>query len=271
MSYFELVPHNVGLNHMQNSPFKLLDFHYLKLEDAGRQEGETGDREVVAVILSGKANFIVNGVVFPNVGGRPNPHAGKPHSVYMPCGARYSIEAIGPFEAGLISAPSDLVTPPYVIDPDQVVVVSAGAANFTRKLHQILTLSGQPNLLARRLIIGETITSSGNWSTYPPHRHEQDNLPYEAYHEELYFFKVSPSDGFSLLRHYSDDFDNAYTIKDNSIFLGSKGYHTVACAPGMTNFYIWALAGSQRVQAVFEDPTLSWISKAQPMLKALGH
>ena len=82
---------------------------------------------------------------------------------------------------------------------------------------------------------------------------------------------MNPADGFSLIRHYSDDFDTAYTIRDNSIFLGTKGFHTVASAPGITTFYIWALAGNQRVQAIFEDPTLSWIGKAQPMLKALGH
>ena len=106
----------------------------------------------------------------------------------MPCGANYSIEGNGWLEVGLISAPSDLKVPPYVINPDQVATVSAGAANFSRKLHQILTISAQPDLPADRLIVGETITSPGNWSTYPPHRHEHDDLPNEAYHEELYFF-----------------------------------------------------------------------------------
>ena len=67
-----------------------------------------------------------------------------------------------------------------------------GAANFSRNFQQILTLAGQPDLPARRLIVGETLTPSGNWSTFPPHRHENEDLPREARHEELYFFKVSP-------------------------------------------------------------------------------
>ena len=52
-----------------------------------------------------------------------------------------------------------------------------GAANFSRNFHQILTLAGQPDLPAKRLIVGETYTPSGNWSTFPPHRHEKDDLP----------------------------------------------------------------------------------------------
>jgi 5-deoxy-glucuronate isomerase len=83
---------------------------------------------------------------------------------------------------------------PYVIAPERVASGVWGAANFTRRFHQILTEAAQPDLPARRLIVGETFTPSGNWSTYPPHRHEADALPGEAYHEEMYFFKVNPTD-----------------------------------------------------------------------------
>lgn len=262
MSYFENVPAEAGLNHVPNSPFKLLDFQYLRLEAGGCFEAESGDREVLAVILSGKADFTVNGARFAGVGGRENPFAGKPHSVYIPCGARYAVEAAGRFEAGLVSAPGDLDVPAYVIGPEQVATVMAGTGNFSRKLHQVLTLAGQPDLPARRLIVGETFAQPGHWSTYPPHRHEHDDLPREAFHEELYFFKLDPADGFALIRHYGEDFDTAYTIRDNTIFLGAKGYHTVASAPGITTFYIWALAGNQRAQATFEDPSLSWVARA---------
>ena len=58
--------------------------------------------------------------------------------------------------------------------------------------------SSQPDLPARRLIVGETYTPSGNWSTYPPHRHKVDNLPAEAAHEEMYYFRVNPA---RRLRH----------------------------------------------------------------------
>jgi 5-deoxy-glucuronate isomerase len=145
------------------------------------------------------------------------------------------------------------------------------AANFSRNYHQILTQVGQPDLPAARLIVGETYTPSGNWSTYPPHRHEKDDLPREAYHEELYFFKVSPADGFGLTRYYNDEIDTGYVVRDNTILMAPKGYHTVVSAPGYTTYYLWALAGNHRVQATADDPALSWVGRTVPMLHALGH
>ena len=101
-----------------------------------------------------------------------------------------------------------------------------GAANFTRNFHQILTLAGQPDLPAARLIVGETYTPSGNWSTYPPHKHEKDDLPREAYHEEMYFFKVSPADGFGMVRYYNSEIDTGFIVRDNTILMAPNGYHT---------------------------------------------
>ncbi len=271
MSYFEVVPNAAGLNRVPNNPFKLLDFSYLILPDGETFKASTGDREYLAVLLGGKGTFTVNGQTFANVGGRPNVFSGKPHSVYLPCETSYTIVAQGRLEIGLVSAPSDLKTAPYVIGPEKVTTGIWGAANFTRNYHQILTLAGQPDLPARRLIVGETFTPSGNWSTYPPHRHEKDDLPREAYHEELYFFKVNPADGFGLTRYYNEELDTGFVVRDNTILMAPKGYHTVVSAPGYMTYYLWALAGHHRTQATVDDPTLGWVSRTVPMLKALGH
>jgi 5-deoxy-glucuronate isomerase len=271
MSFFETVPSAAGLNHVPSNPFKLLDFSLLVLADGQTWEAATDDREVCAVLFGGKGTFRVNGETFVNVGGRPNVFSGKPHSVYIPCGATYTVTAQGRLEVGLVSAPSDLKTAPYVVGPDKVTSGVWGAANFARNYNQILTLAGQPELPARRLIVGETYTPSGNWSTYPPHRHEKEDLPREAHHEELYFFKVSPADGFGIVRYYSDEVDTGYIIRDNTILMAPKGYHTVVSAPGYTTYYVWALAGNHRVQATADDPALGWVGRTVPMLKALGH
>jgi len=271
MSYFESVPAKAGLNRPATTPFKLLDFGYLILNDGESYSGATADREVLAVVLGGKGDFTVNGQAFASVGARPNVFSGKPHSVYMPCKSQYTITARGRLEVGLVSAPSDLVTAPYIIGPERITTGVWGAANFSRNYHQILTLAGQPDLPARRLIVGETYTPSGNWSTFPPHRHEHDDLPREAYHEELYFFKVSPPEGFGLTRYYNDEVDTGYVVRDNTILMAPKGYHTVVSAPGYTTYYLWALAGNHRIQATFDDPDVGWVAKTVPMLKQLGH
>lgn len=270
MSYFETVPTQNGLNQLPGNPCKLLDFGLLCLTADQTHEGTTGDREMLAVILSGKGTFNINGQTYRDVGGRPDVFSGRPHSVYIPCGSRYAITASGRLEVGLCSAPSDLKIEPYVISPTQVTSGVWGAANFSRSYHQILTLAGQPDLPAARLIVGETYTPSGNWSTYPPHRHEVDDLPREAYHEEMYFFKVNQADGFGMARFYDGDIDTGYIVRDNTILMIPHGYHTIVSAPGYTTYYLWFLAGNHRVQAVANDPDVGWVGRTVPMLKELG-
>lgn len=272
MKYFAALTADMGLNTLPYNPCKLLGFELLKLPAGQSFSGQTGDREVLAVILGGKATFDVSGRRFEKVGGRPNVFAGKPHAVYLPAGFSYTIVAEGPVEISLTSAPSDLRTEPYVIGPEWVANGIWGAANFKRYFHQILTTAAQPHLPARRLIVGETFTPSGNWSTYPPHKHEVDDLPREAYHEEMYYFKVSPPDGFGICRYYnSQGVEENYTVRDNTILMAPMGYHTVVSAPGYTTYYLWFLAGEQRIQATVDDPILSWVSRTVPMLKELGH
>ena len=270
MSNFVSIPNLSGLNKLPVNPCKLLDFQLLNLADNEVYEGDNDDREVLAVVLGGKATFTVGGELFERVGERPNVFSGKPHSVYIPCQTGYTITGVGQVEIALASAPSDLMTAPYVIPPERVASGEWGAANFARSYHQILTLASQPDLPARRLIAGETFTPSGNWSTFPPHKHEKDELPREAYHEEMYFFKVNPSDGFGLTRYYNAEIDAGYVVLDNTILMAPNGYSTVVSAPGYTIYYLWFLAGNQRIQASVEDPAFTWVGRTVPMLRSLG-
>lgn len=273
MKYHASLTANLGINPLPINPCTLLDFQLLKLAAGERYGNNSGGREILAVILGGKASFEVNGQRFEKVGGRPNVFNGKPHSVYIPAGVTFSIQAEGPVEIALPSAPSeetDIL--PYVIAPAQVTNGIWGAANFKRYFHQILTLAGQPDLPARRLIVGETFTPGGNWSTYPPHKHQEDDLPRQAFHEEMYYFRVSPGEGFGICHYYNEEGeDENFTIRDNSIHMLPRGYHTVVSAPGYITYYLWFLAGTQRVQAVVDDPAVGWVGKTVAMLKELGH
>jgi 5-deoxy-glucuronate isomerase len=271
MKYHAALTADQGLNAPPYNPCSLLDFNFLKLKTGGSYAGNSGDREILAVILGGKATFHIGGTTFEKVGGRPNVFAGKPYSVYIPAGAEFSILAEGPVEIALPSAPSDEDIEPYLVAPAKVANGIWGAANFKRYFHQILTLAAQPELPARRLIVGETFTPSGNWSTYPPHKHQVDDLPREAYHEEMYYFKVNPADGFGICHYYNEDGEEEnFTVRDNTIHMMPKGFHTVVSAPGYTTYYLWFLAGEQRVQATVDDPDLGWVGRTVSMLKELG-
>ena len=154
MKYHTLLKADTGLNTPPVNPCKLLDFGFLKLAAGESYQAETPGREILAVLLGGKASFEVNGQKFEKVGGRPNVFNGKPHSVYIPAGVKFGIQAEGPVEIALPGAPSDLDVEPYLIAPSQVANGVWGAANFKRYFHQVLTTASQPELPARRLIVG---------------------------------------------------------------------------------------------------------------------
>ncbi|MFI7543569.1 5-deoxy-glucuronate isomerase [Actinoplanes sp. NPDC049599] len=269
--YHCTIPASNGLNTLPVNPCRLLDLTLLRLDTGQTWTGESGDREILAVVLGGTASFTVGGEKFPAVGGRADVFSGKPHSVYIPAGSTVTVEAAGPVEIAMPSAPSDLAVDPYVITPDRVAAGRWGAANFGRDYHQILTEIAQPDLPARRLIVGETFTPSGNWSTYPPHRHKVDNLPAEAAHEELYYFRINPGGGFGISRVYTDEgYEENATVRDHGVQLMPEGYHTVVSAPGYTTYYLWALAGTQRTQGAHEDVNLAWVGRSVPVLRDLG-
>lgn len=270
--YHCYIPAEPGRNELPFNPCRLLDFTLLRLDTGQTWSGESGDREILAVILGGTATFTVGDQKFAAVGGRANVFAGKPHSVYIPAGVPITVEAVTPVEIALPSAPSDLATDPYVIEPGHVASGRWGAANFGRTYHQILTEISQPDLPARRLIVGETYTPSGNWSTYPPHRHKHDNLPAEAAHEEMYYFRINPTGGFGICRMYTDEgYEENFTARDHGVHMMPEGYHTVVSAPGYTTYYLWFLAGTQRTQGALEDVDLAWVGRTVPMLRDLGH
>ncbi|MFN3265366.1 MAG: 5-deoxy-glucuronate isomerase [Deinococcales bacterium] len=264
--YYHRLPKANGIQHVPNHGCALLDFHKLNLYAGQSYSGELApDREALLVMLSGKARVVVKESEFSSIGGRTNVFAGNPHSLYIPRGSNYEIHALSDIEAALPSAPSSLDIAPYEIKPEQVNTGTWGKLNFTRYFREILVA---PNgLPASSLIVGETITPSGNWSTYPPHKHELVQGS-EVFHEEIYYFRVSSPDGFGLCRHYSPErgYDTTHTVRDDSFISLPHGYHTYAAAPGAQSYYLWFLAGDARVQGVSFDPETAWVQKATVLL-----
>ncbi|MES2263001.1 MAG: 5-deoxy-glucuronate isomerase [Pseudomonadota bacterium] len=265
--HFHSIAGESGLNELQDHSCELLGFSRLLLAKGCTHRGTVSAyREMLLVALAGKARITVNGVVFGDVGGRVNVFAQSPHSVYLPRGAEFTVEALSAFDAALPSAPSSLDIAPYEIRPEQVRTGSWGTLNYTRHFREILVEpDGRP---AASLIVGETLTPSGNWSTYPPHKHEGGEGG-EAFHEEMYYFRVSTPEGFGFLRHYGEQdggFDNTHIVRDNTLVSLPHGYHTYAGAPGSQSYYLWFLAGDGRRQGAKVDPSLAWTQKLVGMV-----
>jgi 5-deoxy-glucuronate isomerase len=267
--YFEALKRENGANAISENPCTLLDFQLVRLNDGQTYAADSGGFEIAAVLLGGKATITVGDQIFERIGKRPNVFGGKPFSVYIPPHTPFNLCAHGTLEVALCmaQAKSDQPAPvPFLITPAQVDSGVWGAANFSRNFHGILVDTDQP---VHRLIVGETYTPSGNWSTYPPHRHEQETPGKEVFMEEFYYFRVNTPEGFGLLKHYTEDrsIDAVYTVRDNTILKLDRGYHTYVGAPGYTSYYLWFLAGEHRNQNPLVDPSLAWVGKTVPMLQ----
>ncbi len=241
----------------KNEQLKYIEFAFLSLEKGHSYEEETGDKEVGLIILSGKCSIEAGDQEWKSVGERADVFSGRASGVYVPCRSRYRVSAEDKVEVAVCKAPSKLVCPPRLIKPEEVKAKSVGKDNWRRDVYDIIDLS----VKAERLVIGETINPPGNWSSAPPHKHDVDNLPQESDQEELYFFRVSPPQGFGMQRIYSDDgsLDEAYVLENNDTVAIPEGYHPVAAAPGYRLYYLWILAGEKRILQPKDDPRHAWI------------
>src|SRR5262249_41580554 len=138
--------------------------------------------------------------------------------------------------------------------PSDVVVHNRGRSLYQREVHDLFV--GDPH--GRRLMVGETFNEIGNWSSYPPHKH--DGRDGELRLEEMYYYRIDPPDGFGLNVLYTADGESVtHQVRDGDLVLLPYGYHSVAAPPGYRVYYLWAIAGDERRLAVFEDPAFRWV------------
>jgi len=174
--------------------------------------------------------------------------------VYIPPGVALTVTAETPLEAILFSTPAPAGGRPAAIGPDAIEVNSRGKGNYTREVHNLLV--NDPH--ARRLMVGETFNPPGNWSSYPPHKH--DGRDGEPVLEEVYYYRLSPPQGFGQQMLYTSDGEcTTHTVRDGDAVLLPYGYHPVSAPPGYTLYYLWAMAGGERRLALHEDPAHTWI------------
>lgn len=241
-----------------DSDLKLTEFGIITLKQGEAHIAETGARETALIVLGGTCAVSGDGFDFPRVGGRKDVFSGKPHTVYIPCGRRYTVTALSDVEIAWTASPSDLQTDAYVITPDQVKCATIGRDNFQRDAVMMLTDA----FPSAHLFIGEAYVPSGNHASYPPHRHDFDTLPTEVDMEELYFFRFNPAQGYGIQKIYTDDrsIDFTCTVQNNDTTLIPRGYHPVINAPGYTMYYLWIMAGAvnRRFLSVI-DPAHKWI------------
>ena len=218
---------------------------------------ETGAGEIALVPLGGRCRVEAEGETW-ELGGRANVFDGMPWALYLPRDTSYRVE--GDAEVAICGALCERRREPVLVRPEDVEIEVRGAGNATRQINHIL----EPDFPAERLLVVEVFTPSGNWSSYPPHKHDEDNAPGEVVLEETYYYRTAKPEAFAFQRLYSPrhDVDVSVTVRDGDLMLVPWGYHTTAAAHGYDLYYLNALAGDRRSMASADDPDLHWIRAA---------
>jgi 5-deoxy-glucuronate isomerase len=218
---------------------------------------ESGEFELALVPLSGRFEVSCGGDSWW-IGGREHVFAGMPSALYLPRDSSFRVDGAG--ELAICGARCEHRREPRLVEPDDVEVEVRGAGNATRQINHLL----KPEFPAERLLVVEVFTPSGNWSSYPPHKHDEDRPPGEVVLEETYYFRTPAAEAFGVQRLYSPrhSLDLTETVRDGDVLLVPYGYHTTAAAHGYDLYYLNALAGDRRSMAAADDPELAWIREA---------
>ena len=230
-----------------------LSFRTLRREPDDALAGQTGDEETALIWLGGIAE--VDG--FGTVGEREDVFAGKPWALLLPPGTAYRMRARTPLHLAIVSAPAESTLPPRLIRPDEVRVEIRGKGVTERRIHWILS-EREP---AARLLLVEVLTPAGHWSTYPPHKHDEDRAGVERALEELYYYRFRPEHGFAFQGIYtkSRDLNVSIRARHDDLVLVPRGYHVVSAAPGYDCYYLNAMAGAVREWLFTTDPDHEWL------------
>ena len=254
--YIQITPHSAHWDH--------LHFAARQLRRGKLWHFETRENELALVVLGGTCEITSNAGKWTDVGKRSNVFAGMPYTLYLPPETRFTVEAKGELDIAYGWCAAKELHPARLVKPVEVEVEIRGGGNATRQINKMIP----PGFPASRLVVVEVYTPSGNWSSYPPHKHDEHivdkagNL-LEADLEEVYFYKIDRPEGFAYQRIYTPDrrIDELILARDSHLVLSPRGYHPVVAAPGYNCYYLNMLAGSAQSLAATDDPDHTWVKE----------
>ena len=243
----------------ENSPLEYVGFKVVDLAPGAKYNEELGKVECCIVALTGKINVSDHEQIFKNIGTRESVFEKKPtDSVYVSNDRSFEVEALSAARVVLCYSPSKNQLPTKLIKAEDNSIENRGKYSNKRLVHNILPDS-DPS--ANSLLVVEVFTESGNWSSYPPHKHDQDNLPNESFLEETYYHEMNPRQGFVFQRVYTDDrsIDETMAVENGDVVIVPVGYHPVGVPDGYESYYLNVMAGPTRIWKFYNEPAHEWI------------
>ena len=245
----------------QTAGWKYVGFSAYRLPKATFVNFSHPGVEQCIVVLAGTVSVRAGRQFWREIGSRSSvfdDHA--PYAIYLPDGDAVNIAAYTDAEVAVASAPGGGKLRARVIEPSTMRRFSRGSGLNERFVCDILPQT-EP---AEHLLVVEVRTPSGHSSSYPPHKHDTDNLPEETALEETYYHRLNPAQGFAFQRVYTDDrsLDESLAVEDHDVVLVPRGYHPVVVPYGYESYYLNVMAGPKREWHFKNDPAHEWMLKS---------
>ena len=247
-------------NRTDDFGYEFLSFATRKLEAGQEFRSETAGRELAMVVLGGVCSVTSSRGEWQGIGQRETVFDGLPYTLYLPIRTTFTVSADKACDLAFCYSKAEEEYPARLVTPAHVGIEIRGGGNATRQINSMLP----PTFLAQRLMVVEVFTPAGNWSSYPPHKHDTHNPPDEVDLEEIYYYRIERPEGFAMQKVYSADrrIDETMTVRDGELVLVPEGYHPVVAAHGYNVYYLNALAGSARSMACSDDPDYAWVKSS---------
>ncbi len=246
--------------------WRYLSYRHAAVPAGGLEVAPAAGAETCIVVLDGLGVTVASDDESWTLPGRADVFADLPSALWLPDGRALTIRAAAAGSAGRVSvaitrAPrsgrAGVASEPIRVTPGEVVVETRGAGNATRQINHVIA----PSFPADRLEVVEVLTPSGNWSSWPPHKHDVDSMPDEAVLEEIYHYRFRRPAAWAIQRVYRADRsrDAIFEVRDDDVVIVPDGYHPFSATHGDDAYYLNALAGDRRTMACSFDPDLDWV------------
>ncbi|MBO9475733.1 5-deoxy-glucuronate isomerase [Shimia sp. R10_1] len=239
--------------------WRYVGFGLYKLRSGETAEELTGDREVILVMVEGKAAIHAAGQDWGVLGDRMSVfEKTPPHCLYVPNDSDWKAVAETDCTIAVCTAPGKSGHEARRIGPDGIQLTERGKGTNTRYINNIAM---EAEDYADSLLVTEVFTPAGHWSSFPSHRHDEDDYPRITYLEETYYHRLNPADGFGIQRVYTDDgqLDETMAVSDGDVVLVPRGHHPCGAPYGFEMYYLNVMAGPLRKWRFVAAPEVEWI------------
>jgi 5-deoxy-glucuronate isomerase len=240
----------------QSTGWEWMSFFVRRLTEGEVWENRSDYEERALVLLGGRCTADW-GSGPRRIGRRANVFDGLPYALYLPAGCGAQFRSDTECEVAVCSVPSSAKLEPRLVTPDDVAVSLRGGGNASRQIVDVM----RPDFPADKLMLVEVYTPGGNWSSFPPHKHDVHAPPGEVDLDEIYYYRMRQPAAYAHQRLYTKDgkHDVTLTLHDGDLVMVRDGYHPVVAGHGYDVYYLNCLAGSARSLANTEDDDHTWV------------